>query len=225
MNRHKNILSIDFSLNGSAMIYGNIQEGIKDYFYFSNMKKDSLNEHCIEVNKEDKPCNKLDNVICKFLSLINKVDFVVLESASFNSLNSTTDFHGGYHIFKYLCRRLNIELLEISPISNKLFFTGNSKADKKEMIETAVKEFGKDIDFENISSKHTEDIADALSLYLLGETYLRCYRMPAPKGYCGTSDIKPVQELPLHRQQVIYKLYNRDDLYKEIVKLRSKYKK
>lgn len=225
MNRYKNILSIDFSLNGSAMIYGNIQEGIKDYFYFSNMKKDSLNEHCIEVNKEDKPCNKLDNVICKFLSLINKVDFVVLESASFNSLNSTTDFRGGYHIFKYLCRRLNIELLEISPISNKLFFTGNSKADKKEMIKTAVKEFGKYIEFENISSKHTEDIADALSLYLLGETYLRCYRMPASKGCCGTSDIKTVEELPLHRKQVIYKLYGRDDLYKEIVKLRSKYKK
>ena len=36
MNRYKNILSIDFSLNGSAMIYGNIQEGIKDYFYFGN---------------------------------------------------------------------------------------------------------------------------------------------------------------------------------------------
>ena len=49
--------------------------------------------------------------------------------------------------------------------------------------------------------------------------------MPAPKGYCGTSDIKPVEELSLHRQQVIYKLYGRDDLYKEVVKLRSKYKK
>ena len=35
-------MSIDFSLNGSAMIIGNTKDGIIDYRYFSNMEKDKL---------------------------------------------------------------------------------------------------------------------------------------------------------------------------------------
>ena len=90
------------------------------------------------------------------------------------------------------------------------------------MVEQAKSLFGKDIDFEAISTKHQEDVSDALSLYELGRTYVECHRLPAPKGYVDTCDIKPYQCLPLHKQQVIAKLYERKDLYEEAKKLRQK---
>jgi hypothetical protein len=150
---------------------------------------------------------------------------VVLESASFNSNNSSSDFKAGYHIIKYLCRRLDVQCLEVPPISNKLFFTEDAKADKIKMVNMAMSKYSKDINFDNISKKHREDVADALSLYELGQKYIKCKILPTKKGCVDTSDIKYFETLPLHQQQVIAKLYNREDLYKEIVKKRNKLKK
>lgn len=228
---NKTILSIDFSLNGSAIVFGSTKDakdnnyGILAFNYFSNLKSDLNNEHCRPIPDGINGTDKLDNLICYFLSVINKVDFVVLESASFNSQNSSTDFQGGYHIIRYLCRRLGIECLEIPPITNKLFFTDNARATKQEMVNKAVEKFSNIIDFNKISKKHREDVSDALSLYELGYTYLKCNRLPAPKGYVGTSDIKYYDTLPLHQKQVIARLYNRDDLCNEAKKQRDKIKK
>lgn len=227
----KTILSVDFSLNGSAIVVGNTngakdnEYGILGFNYFSNLKSDFKNEFCKPIPDGITGTEKLDNLVCYLLSIINKIDFVVLESASFNSQNSSTDFQGGYHIIRYLCRRLDIECLEVPPITNKLFFTDNARATKNEMVDNAIKKFGDIIDFNKISKKHREDVSDALSLYELGYKYLKCNRLPAPKGYVDTQDIKYYDTLPLHQKQVIAKLYNRDDLYNEAKKQRDKLKK
>lgn len=222
MNNGKVILAIDYSLNGSSIIVGNTWSNDIFYKYFSSLKSDIKNEDCIEIPEGISGTEKLDNLICYFLSLINKVDFVVLESASFNSVNSSTDFQGGYHIIKYLCRRLRIECLEVPPITNKLFFADNGKATKEEMLEVAIKNYQDRVDFNSISKKHRYDVADALSLYELGHTYLTHNRLPAPRGCVGTCDIKPYDTLPPHKKMVIAKLYNREDLYKEAKKGRDK---
>ena len=228
---NKTILSIDFSLNGSAIVLGSTGDaednnyGILGFNYFSSLKSDLKNEFCKPIPDGITGTEKLDNLICYFLSIINKIDFVVLESASFNSQNSSTDFQGGYHIIRYLCRRLDIDCLEIPPITNKLFFTDNARATKTEMVETATIKFGDIINFDNISKKHREDVSDALSLYELGYKYLKCNRLPAPKGYVDTQDVKYYDTLPLNEKQVIAKLYNRDDLYNQAKKQRDKLKK
>lgn len=228
---NKTILSLDFSLNGSAIIMGTTRDvednnyGILGFNYFSNLKSDLKNEFCKPILDNTTGTEKLDNLVCHFLSIINKIDFVILESASFNSQNSSTDFQGGYHIIRYLCRRLGVECLEIPPITNKLFFTDNARATKQEMVDTAINKFGNIIEFDKISKKHREDVSDALSLYELGYKYLKCNRLPAPRGYADTQDIKYYDTLPLHQKQVIAKLKGRDDLYNETKKQRDKLKK
>lgn len=229
--KDKIILAIDYSLTGSSIIIGTTKKiedndyGILAFNYFSNLKSDQNNKFCVPIPDGISGTEKLDNLICHFLSIINKIDFIVLESASFNSQNSSTDFQGGYHIIRYLCRRLGIECLEVPPITNKLFFTDNARATKNEMVDNAIKKFGDIIDFDKISKKHREDVSDALSLYELGYKYLKSNRLPAPKGCVGTQDIKYYDTLPLNQKQVIAKLYNRDDLYNEAKKQRDKLKK
>lgn len=221
----KKILAIDYSLSGSAFIYGNTNEEKFDYKYFSAMKMDSKNFNCVPIDKNLPAEQRLDNIITLFVNLLNGVDYVFLEAPSFNSKNSSSDFKDGYAIIKFICRLNNVPYLLIPPISNKLYFTGNGKAEKIDMVNYAVENYSKYIDFENISNKHKEDIADVCGLYQLGKDYLTCYRLPAPRGCAGTCDIKPYDALPLHRQQVIANLYGRDDLVQEISRLRSKMKK
>lgn len=221
---NKVILAVDYSLNGSSFIYGNQNEELYAFKYFSKLKSDHKNPNCSPIY-DDKSENKLDNVICAFLQDINKVDLVVLESRSFNSSNASTSFLDGYSIINYLCRRLDIPIIQIPPITNKMFFTDDAKADKKKMVERARELYGEDIEFDSISSKHQEDVADSLSLFKIGATYLRCNRLPAPKGCVGTCDIKPFDLLPLNEKMVIAKLRGREDLYNEAKKLREKKKK
>ena len=220
----KIVLAIDYSLNGSSFIFGDENNNLLAFKYFSKLKSDHKNPNCVpvgDISSED----KLDNVICNFLQDINKVSLVILESKSFNSPNASTSFLDGYSIINYLCRRLDIPIIQIPPITNKMFFTDNAKADKKEMVEMARKLYGEQIDFDKISTKHQEDIADSLSLYQIGSTYLKCNRLPAPKGCVGTCDIKPFDLLPLNQQMVIAKLNNREDLYDEAKKIREKKRK
>ena len=224
-NPNKTICSIDFSLNGSAIIIGNTKDNKIDYKYFSNLKSDLKNENCVSIPDGINGTEKLDNVICHFLSKINKIDLVVLESASFNSTNSSTDFQGGYHIIRYLCRRLGIQCLEVSPISNKLFFTDNARATKEHMLAKALQKYLSQVDFLKISTKHKYDVSDALSLYELGYVYLRCHKSLNNKSEIKSSDIKYYDTLPLHQKQVVANLYGREDLVKEIKKQRDKLKK
>ena len=221
--QNKLILSIDFSLTGSAFIVGLVND-LKYFTYFSSLQMDKKNEFCTYLPKEYKGEDKLDYLITHYLKIIDEtpIDLIILEAPSFNSNNSSNEFKGGYELIKYFARQKGIKYLLIPPISNKLFFTENAKASKKEMVEQAKSLFGKDIDFEAISTKHQEDVSDALSLYELGRTYVECHRLPAPKGCVDTCDIKPYQCLPLHKQQVIAKLYERKDLYEEAKKLRQK---
>lgn len=220
--KNKIILSIDPSLSGSALILGTQSGKILGYEYFSDKKSDTQNLHCKFIEKGIPSTEKLDNLICYYLSLINKIDFVIMEAPSFNSTNASSDFKDIYGIIKYLNRRLDIETLLIPPISLKLFFTENAKAEKQQMIDTAIEKYGDIIDFESISKSKRDNMADCIALYELGCTYLNCNRLPAPKGCVDTDDIKPFSLLPLHKKQVIARLYNRDDLYKEVVKLRGK---
>lgn len=221
---HKTILSLDYSLNGSAFWIGDGTPSNTTYYYFSNLKNDFKNKHCVPISEGLNSSDKLDNVICFFLSKIKDIDLVVLESASFSSINSSTDFKAGYNIITYLCRRLNIECIEISPITNKLFFTDNAKATKDEMVKQLEK-YTKFININEVSKKKREDLADSFSLYCLGYEYLMCTRLPAPKGYLDTQDVKYYDTLPLNDKMVISKLYNRDDLYQEAKKQRDKLKK
>lgn len=218
---NKNILAIDFSLNGTALVYGNGDKNNISYKYFSPLKKDAKNPNCIEINKDMSSEQKLDYAICTILCYLKKTDLLVLENASYNSVNSNNAFKGGYHIILYLARQLNIPYLLVSPISNKLFFTGNAKATKDDM-KKELNKYSTCIKNEDISPKHLEDIADCFALYNLGYIFEKYNRLPAKKGCIDTSDIKPFESLPLHQQQVIAKLRGREDLYKEIVKLRNK---
>lgn len=220
--KNKLILSIDPSLSGSALILGTQSGKILEYEYFSDKKSDIKNEHCKSIPSSITSTEKLDNLICYYLSIINKPDFIIMEAPSFNSTNSSSEFKDIYGIIKYLNRRLDIETLLVPPISLKLFFTENAKAEKQQMIDVAVEKYGDIIDFESISKSKRDNMADCIALYELGCTYLNCNRLPAPEGCVDTSDVKPFEILPLHKQQVIAKLYNRDDLYKKIVKLRNK---
>lgn len=219
------ILSIDFSLSGSAFIYGNINSDRINYVYFSGLKKDiNNNSHCIKILPEYTADDKLDYIITYYINLIEKdnIQYIFLEAPSFNSINTSNAFKEGYGLIKYFARQNNIPYLLIPPISNKLFFTENSKATKDEMVSKAIKLYENKIDFGYISKKHCEDVADALSLYTLGREYLLCNRLLVKKGCVDARDIKYFETLPLHQQQVIAKLYNREDLYKEIVKRRSR---
>lgn len=221
----KTIYSLDMSLNGSGIIIGTPSQGVTNYYYFSPLQSDIKNEHCIPVDKNDDSITKLDKFICWYLSQVNKIDLCVIESPSLYGVNSSSAFKDIYGIVEYLNRRLDIETLLITPISNKLFFTNNAKAEKIDMVNQSVIEYGDKIDFENISRKRIEDIADSLSLFTIGVDYLKCNRLPAKKGGVDTSDIKYYDTLPLHRKMVISKLYNRDDLYQEAKKQRDKLKK
>ena len=212
---NKKILAIDYSLSGSAFIYGYIKENKFEYKYFSSMKMDSKNENCIPIDKTLPAEQRLDNIITLFVNLLYDVDYVFLEAPSFNSKNSSSDFKDGYAIIKYICRQNNIPYLLIPPISNKLYFTGSGKAEKIDMVNFATKNYNKYIDFENISNKHKEDIADVCGLYQLGKDFLNS----------GACDTKYFEELPLHRQQVVATFKGREDLAKQINKLRNKLKK
>jgi Holliday junction resolvasome RuvABC endonuclease subunit len=208
------ILSIDFSLTGTAFIWGDTKN--INYKYFSNLKSDTNNLHCVSIPKEFKSCDKLDFVIHDYMKLCANEDikYVFLEAPSFNSSNSNSEFKSGYGVLTWFARQVGIPYLLVPPISLKLFFTGNARAEKSEMVQQAVKLYGNTIDFDSISKKHREDVSDALSLFTLGKEYL------LNKDNLNTADV--IQVLPLHQQQVIAKLCGREDLYKEIVKLRSK---
>lgn len=221
----KTIISLDLSLNGSGIIIGTPSKGITNYFYFSPLKNDFKNKHCIPVDKNDDSITKLDKFVCWYLSQVNKIDLCIMESPSLYGVNSSSAFKDIYGIVEYLNRRLDIDTLLVTPITNKLFFTSNAKAEKIDMVNQAVKEYGKQIDFESVSKKHCEDLADSLSLFTIGIDYLKCNRLPAKKGCVDTCDIKYYDTLPLHRQMVISKLYNRDDLYQEAKKQRDKLKR
>lgn len=225
MNNNKRIISLDLSLNGTGVIYGTPEMGIVDYKFFSPLQSDIKNEHCIKVDKNSSSTEKLDNLICWYLRQVNKVDFAVMESPSLYGVNSSSAFKDIYGIIEYLNRRLDIETILIPPISLKMYATDNSKAEKIDMVNQSIKEYGDIIDFENISRKHREDIADASHLFTVGVDYLKSYRLPAPKGYMDTQDIKYFKTLPLNRQMVIAKLYNRNDLYDEAKKQRDKLKR
>lgn len=221
----KIIISLDVSLNGSGIIIGTPSKGITNYYYFSPLKNDFKNEHCIPVDKNDDSITKLDKFICWYLSQVNKIDLCIMESPSLYGVNSSSAFKDIYGIVEYLNRRLDIPTLLISPISLKMYATNNAKAEKIDMVNQSIKEYGDKIDFESVSRKHREDLADSLSLFTIGVDYLKSYRLPAPKGYIDTQDIKYFETLPLNRQMVISKLYNRDDLYNEAKKQRDKIKR
>lgn len=224
MTKDKKILAIDYSLSGSAFIYGYVNEDKFNYKYFSAMKMDSKNHNCVPIDKNLPAEQRLDNIIVLFVNLLNGIDLVILEAPSFNSKNSSSDFKDGYAIIKYICRQRNIPYILIPPISNKLYFTGNGKAEKIDMVNFAVENYSKQIDFENISNKHKEDIADVCGLYQLGKDYLNCNVLPSKNGV-DTSDVKLFECLPLHRQQIVANLYGREDLVNKISKLRNKLKK
>lgn len=219
------LLALDLSLNGTGAIYGTPEIGIVDYKFFSLLNSDIKNSHCIQVDKNDDSVEKLDKLICWYLKQVNKVDLCIMESPSLYGVNSSSAFKDIYGIIQYLNRRLDIPTLLIPPISLKMYATDNSKAEKIDMVNQSIKEYGDKIDFESISKKHSEDVADASHLFTIGVDYLKSYRLPAPKGYVGTQDIKYFETLPLNRQMVIAKLYNRNDLYDEAKKQRDKSKR
>lgn len=212
---NKKILACDFSLTGCAFIYDDNNYKIK-YKYFSSLKSDFKNENCCELYKEDTSINKLDKIIKVFEKLLIDKELFILESPAYSSVNSNNEFKYGYGIMMFLARRHNIPYLLIPPISNKLYFTGNGKATKDDMIKKA-DDYNNIINIKEISKKHQEDISDCLSLYLLGKDYINNYDYLVLSG-----ENKHFNNLELNKQQVIAKLYNREDLVKKIIKLRKK---
>lgn len=220
---YKKILTIDFSLTGSAFIWGDITSDKLGYSYFSDKKKDyENNSHCQKLLKEYTSDDKLDYIISYYINLLDKegINYIFLESPSYNSVNTNDAFKEGYGLIKYYARQNGIKYQLIPPITSKLYFTGNARAEKQDMINQAVNQFGKQVEFETISKKHQEDIADALSLYSLGVDYFSCTDL-GHGLYFQTGDIKHYDFLPPHRKMVVAKLYNRQDLYKQADKERK----
>lgn len=218
-----NILAIDYSVNGTSFVFN---DGDKvECLFFSEFKQDENKENCIKVRKDKTTLEKVDDVIKALEEFIKNVeeDLVILESPSYASNNKRDEFRDGYAIIKYICRKNDVKHLLVPPVSLKLYMTGNSKAEKEDMRQAIIEEFG--IDYKETSNKKWDNICDARALYELGQDYLKCTRLPAPKGEVDTCDIKYFETLPLHRQQVIAKLKGREDLYKDIVKIRNKNKK
>ena len=212
---NKKILACDFSLTGCAFIYDDNNHKVK-YKYFSSLKSDFKNENCCELYKEDTSVNKLDKIIKVFEKLLIDKELFILESPAYSSVNSNNEFKYGYGIMMFLARKHNVPYLLIPPISNKLYFTGNGKATKDDMIKKA-NDYNNIINIKEISKKHQEDISDCLSLYLLGKDYINNYDYLVLSG-----ENKHFNNLELNKQQVIAKLYNREDLVKKIIKLRKK---
>ncbi len=212
---NKKILACDFSLTGCAFIYDDNNYKVK-YKYFSSLKSDFKNENCCELYKEDTSVNKLDKIIKVFEKLLIDKELFILESPAYSSVNSNNEFKYGYGIMMFLARKHNVPYLLIPPISNKLYFTGNGKATKDDMIKKA-DDYNNIINIKEISKKHQEDISDCLSLYLLGKDYIKNYDYLVLSG-----ENKHFNNLELNKQQVIAKLYNREDLVKKIIKLRKK---
>lgn len=223
MNLNK-IMAIDYSVNGTCIFLTDI-DGSIEYLYFSEYVSDKNNKNCIPVDKTEPTLKRVDKIAEAIEEVFkeNGVNLLVLESASYSSSNKNDDFKDGYAIIRYLARKYNIKYIQVPPVSLKLFLTGNSKAEKEDMRQAIINEFN--IDYKDISTKKWDNLCDSRALYLLGETYLKCNRLPAPKGCIDTADIKLFETLPLHRQQVIAGLYNRQDLVKDIQKKRNKLKK
>lgn len=209
------ILAVDPSLTGSSFIFGDKNGNVLNYLYFSNQKKDTKNKHCIEVPKDYKSKDKLDLILQKFMLSVGNynVKFVIIESPSYNSSNSNNEFKAMYGIMAWFLRQVKVEYIFIPPISNKLYFTNNARASKEDMIGQAISEYGKIIDFEQISNKHSEDVADSLSMYSIAYNYLHCISEP-----------KCINGLPLHRQQVLFKILGDENNYKKVQKKRNKLK-
>lgn len=223
MNLNK-IMAIDYSVNGTCIFLTDI-DGSMEYLYFSEYANDKNNKNCIPVDKTQPTLIRVDKIAEAIEEVFkeNGVNLLVLESASYSSSNKNDDFKDGYAIIRYLARKYNIKYIQVPPVSLKLFLTGNSKAEKEDMRQAIINEFN--IDYKDISAKKWDNLCDSRALYLLGETYLKCNRLPAEKGCMGTQDIKYFETLPLYRQQVIAGLYNRQDLVKDIQKKRNKLKK
>lgn len=223
MNLNK-IMAIDYSVNGTCIFLTDI-DGSVEYLYFSEYANDKNNKNCIPVDKTQPTLIRVDKIAEAIEEVFkeNGVNLLVLESASYSSSNKNDDFKDGYAIIRYLARKYNIKYIQVPPVSLKLFLTGNSKAEKEDMRQAIINEFN--IDYKDISAKKWDNLCDSRALYLLGETYLKCNRLPAKKGCIDTQDIKYFETLPLYRQQVIAGLYNRQDLVKDIQKKRNKLKK
>lgn len=217
------ILAIDPSLTGTAYIYGDIDDmSTLEHKYFSDKKMDIKNEHCVEIPKGYTGEQKLDLVLQHIMLLCanNPVDLIVLESPSYSSCNTSDAFKTLYGLITWFARQVKIKYLLIPPITSKLYFTNNARAEKIDMVNQAISEFGCYINFENVSKKHCEDIADALSLYSLGTDYLKCANL-GRELYFQTGDIKYYDFLLPYRKMVVAKLYNRQDLYKQADKERK----
>lgn len=210
------ILAIDPSLRGSSFILGDIKGNINNYIYFSDQKKDIKNSHCIEIPQWYKSKDKFDLTLQKFMLTVgnNNVKFVIMESPSYNSSNCNDEFKAIYSTIAWFLRQVRVQYMFISPVSNKLYFTDNAHANKEDMVKQAVAEYGEIIDFTQISTKHSEDVADSLSMYSIAQNYL-----------CCTSNSNYIYNLPLHRQQVLFKLLGDEKNYKDIQKKRNKLKK
>lgn len=218
------VLAIDYSVNGTCIFITDI-DGSIEYLYFSEYTSDKNNDKCIPVDKTEPTLKRVDRVVEAIETVFKEggADLLVLESASYSSTNKNDDFKDGYAITRFLSRRYNIPYIQVPPVSLKLFLTGNSKAEKEDMRQAIINELN--IDYKEVSVKKWDNLCDSRALHLLGETYLKCNRLPAKKGCLDTADVKYFETLPLHRQQVIAGLYNRQDLVKDIQKKRNKLKK
>jgi hypothetical protein len=101
--------------------------------------------------------------------------------------------------------------MRISPISVKLYATGNSKAEKNDMIEQFKKESNYKIEkWEKIQ----DGIADAWFIYQIGKDILGCRK-----------NMSYINNLNLDKKYVLYGLLGMDLEKKRIEKIRNKEKK
>lgn len=216
------IATCDFSLTGSCFFYTE-NDNIDRYSftYYSDKKGDTKNDNCIFLSKEMKSEDKLDEIVGFCTYLVYDKDLFIMESPAFNSINSSSCFKDGYGIISYICRRLHVPVLFVPPISLKLYISDNAKALKEDIRQSIIRDYG--VDYKEISKYKWDNICDARALYELGKDYIKCDGgLPAPKGLVNTSDIEYFESLPLYKQQVIARLYGREDLCKEISKKRRK---
>lgn len=210
VNKHRtnNIIGIDYSANFTGVVYDNIY-GKTSFWFTSNLARDKNNDNCIYIDKNLKTIEKVDFICDNIFGTINetKPDLVAIESPAFMASNQNADFQDGYAIIKYVLRTMGINHILVPPISLKLFACDNTKATKQEVANGLIADYG--CNYHN-ETPHWDNLYDAHALYEIAKLYM---------------NEELIEQVDLHKQQVLYGLLKNDKKLKEVKKIRQKLNK
>lgn len=166
-----NVLGIDYSLNGTGLsIYDN--KIVFKKVFTSTKKHFEQNEEVFILSpKFDTMEQKLDWV-CDAIINCTCYDFVCME----DHIGSYYNWMDGYAIIKHYLRKINIPYICISPTQLKKY-AGTGNANKQNMAELLLAEYGIDLDYLGPSANN---IVDATWLSIVGVDYYNKFILEQP---------------------------------------------